>query len=45
MNANITLETVALDTLYYVAVFVTDAPAKHAQSICSLPYLDKSSIF
>jgi hypothetical protein len=37
MNANITLETVALDTLYNVAVFAIDVPVKRAPTIYSLP--------
>jgi hypothetical protein len=40
MSANITLETVALDTPNNVAVFVTDAPAKFAPTICPLSKLD-----
>jgi hypothetical protein len=36
MYANITLETVALDTPNNVAVFVTDAPAKRTPTICPL---------
>jgi hypothetical protein len=34
--ANITLETVALDTPNNVAVFITAAPAKRALTVCSL---------
>jgi hypothetical protein len=36
LSANITLETVTLDTLNNVAVFVSDAPANHAPTICTL---------
>jgi hypothetical protein len=43
--ADITLETVALDTPNNVAVFVTDAPAKRAPTICPLSKSDKSYIF
>jgi hypothetical protein len=43
--ADITLETVALDTPNNVAVFVTDAPAKRAPTICPLSKSDKSPIF
>jgi hypothetical protein len=35
--ADITFETVILDTPNNVAVSVTDAPAKHAPAICPLP--------
>jgi hypothetical protein len=40
-----TLETVAHDTANNVAGFVTDAPAKRAQTIYPLSKLDKPSIF
>ena len=36
MYAIITLETAALGTPNKVAVLVTDAPAKYAQTICPL---------
>jgi hypothetical protein len=36
VNADTTLETVALDTPNNVAVCVTDAPVKRAPSICPL---------
>jgi hypothetical protein len=42
VHAGITLETVALDNTNGVAVFVTDAPAKHAPT---KPKSDKSPIF
>jgi hypothetical protein len=45
MYADITLETAALHTPNNVAVFVIDAPAKHALMICPLSKLDKSPIF
>jgi hypothetical protein len=43
--ADITLETVALDTPNNVAVFITDAPAKHAATIYPLSKLNRSPIF
>jgi hypothetical protein len=45
MYADITLETVTLDTPNNVAVFVTDAPAKRAPTVCPLSKPDKSPIF
>jgi hypothetical protein len=36
MYADITLETVALDTPNNVAVFITDVAAKRAPTICPL---------
>jgi hypothetical protein len=42
---DISLQTVALDTPNDVAVFVTDAPAKRAPTICSLSKSDRSPIF
>jgi hypothetical protein len=43
--ANITYETVALDTPNNVAVFVTDAPEKRTPTIYSLSKSDTSPIF
>jgi hypothetical protein len=43
--ADITLETVALDTANNLALFVTDAPAKRAPTIYALSKSDKSPIF
>jgi hypothetical protein len=43
--ADTTLQTVALNTPNNVAVFVTDAPAKHAATIFPLSKSDKSPIF
>jgi hypothetical protein len=43
--AHITIETVALDTHNDVSVFVTDAPAKRAPTICPLSESEKSPIF
>jgi hypothetical protein len=43
--ADITLETVALNTPNNVADFITDAPAKRAPTIYSLLKSDKSPIF
>jgi hypothetical protein len=40
-----TLGTVALDAPNNVAGFITDAPAKRAQTLCPLSKSDKSSIF
>jgi hypothetical protein len=45
MYADITLETVALDTPNNAAVFVTDAPAKRAPMIYPLSKSDKSPFF
>jgi hypothetical protein len=45
MYADVSLETLALDTSYNVVVFVTDAPAKRASAICPLSKSDKSPIF
>jgi hypothetical protein len=42
MYDSITLETVTLDTPNNVEVFVTDAPAKRAPTICLLSKSDKS---
>jgi hypothetical protein len=42
--ANITFQTVALNTPNNAAAFVTDAPAKHAPMICPLSKLDKSPV-
>jgi hypothetical protein len=42
--ADITLETVALDTPNNVAIFVIDAPAKRGPTICPLSKLGKSPI-
>jgi hypothetical protein len=44
VHADITLKTVTLDTPNNVAVFVTDAPAKRAPTICPLSKSDKSPI-
>jgi hypothetical protein len=44
MYADITLETVALDTCNNVSGFVRDAPAKHAPTICPLSKSDNSPI-
>jgi hypothetical protein len=43
--AYVTLETVALDAPNDVTVFITEAPAKRALTICPLSKLGKSSIF
>jgi hypothetical protein len=43
--SDVTLETVAIDTPNNVAVFVADAPAKRAPTICPLSKSDKSPIF
>jgi hypothetical protein len=43
--ADITLESVALDTPNNVAVVITDAPAKRAQTRCPLSKSDKCYIF
>jgi hypothetical protein len=45
MNADMTLETVALDTPNNVAVFVTDAQVKRAPTICPLSKSGKTAIF
>jgi hypothetical protein len=45
MYADVTLETVALDTPNNLAVFVTDVPANRVPTICPLSKSDKSSIF
>jgi hypothetical protein len=42
MYANITLETVALDTPNNVVSFITDAPAKRVAMICHLSKSNKS---
>ena len=42
--ANITLDTVALNTPQRLAVLVTDAPVRHAPTICPLLNSDKSPI-
>jgi hypothetical protein len=43
--ADITLETVALDTHNNVSVVITDASTKHTLTICPLSKSDKSPIF
>jgi hypothetical protein len=43
--ADITLETVGLDTPNNTAIFIIDAPAKRAPTICPLSKSDKSPIF
>jgi hypothetical protein len=43
--ADITLGTIAFDTPNIVAVFVTDAPAKHAPIISPLAKWDKPHLF
>jgi hypothetical protein len=45
MYADITLETVDLDTPNIVAVFVMDAPARHVTTIYPLSKSEKSPIF
>jgi hypothetical protein len=45
MYADITLETVALDTPNNVAVHVTDAPTRRVSTICSLSKSDMSPTF
>jgi len=40
----ITFETAALDTPNNVAVFITDAPTKHAPTICPLWNSGESSV-
>ena len=42
--ANITLDTVALNTPQRLAVLVTDAPVRHAPTICPLLNSDMSPI-